>query len=47
MNDGEFREYLDTVIYREEKKFMTSKNSKWQRGRRIMSYLVEIFDAIQ
>jgi hypothetical protein len=38
---------VDTVIYREEKKFMTSKNSKWQRGRRIVSYLVEIFDAIQ
>ena len=38
---------VDTVIYREEKKFMTSKNSKWQRGRRIVSYLTEIFDAIQ
>lgn len=38
---------VDTIIYREEKKFMTSKNSKWQRGRRIVSYLVEIFDAIQ
>ena len=38
---------VDTVIYREEKKFMTSKSSKWQRGRRIVSYLVEIFDAIQ
>ena len=38
---------VDTVIYREEKKFMTSKNSKWQRGRRVVSYLVEIFDAIQ
>ena len=38
---------VDTVIYREEKKFLTSKSSKWQRGRKIVSYLVEIFDAIQ
>ena len=38
---------VDTVIYHDEKKFMTSKNSKWQRGRRTVSYLVEIFDAIQ
>lgn len=38
---------VDTVIYREEKKFMTSKNSKWQRGRRIVSYLTEIFGIIQ
>ena len=38
---------VDTVIYHDEKKFMTSKSSKWQRGRRIVSYLVEIFDAIQ
>lgn len=38
---------VDTVIYREEKEFMTSKSSKWQRVRRIVSYLVEIFDAIQ
>ena len=35
---------VDSVIYREEKKFMTSKNSKWQRGRRIVSYLTEIFE---
>lgn len=35
---------VDTVIYREEKKFMTSKSSKWQRGRRIVSYLTEIFE---
>lgn len=34
---------VDTVIYREEKKFMTSKNSKWQRGRRIVSYLTSVF----
>lgn len=38
---------VDSVIYHDEKEFMTSKNSKWQRGRRIVSYLVEIFDAIQ
>lgn len=37
----------DTVIYREEKKFLTSKNSKWQRGRRIVSYLTEVFRATQ
>ena len=38
---------VDTVIYCEEKKFMTSKSSKWQRGRRIVSYLTDIFDTIQ
>lgn len=38
---------VDTVIYREEKKFMTSKSSKWQRGRRIVSYLTDTFDEIQ
>ena len=38
---------VDTVIYREEKKFLTSKSSKWQRGRRIVSYLKGIFDTIQ
>lgn len=32
----------DTFIYRDEKKFMTSKSSKWQRGRRIVSYLADI-----
>ena len=37
---------VDTFIYREEKKFMTSRSSKWQRGRRIVSYLTEIFGAI-
>lgn len=30
-----------------EKKFMTSKSSKWQRGRRIVSYLTEVFRATQ
>lgn len=34
---------VDTVIYREEKKFLTSKSSKWQRGRRIVSYLASVF----
>ena len=38
---------VDTVIYREEKKFMTSKSSNWQRGRRIISYPTDIFDTIQ
>lgn len=38
---------VDTVIYREEKKFMTLSSSKWQRGRRIVSYLTDIFDTIQ
>lgn len=38
---------VDTVIYREEKKFMTSKSSKWQRGRRIVDYLTEVFWATQ
>ena len=36
---------VDTFIYHEEKEFMTSKNSKWQRGRRIVSYLTEVFRA--
>jgi DNA-binding protein YbaB len=37
---------VDTFIYQEEKNFYTSKNSKWQRGRRIVSYLTEVFEAI-
>ena len=37
---------VDTVIYRDEKKFMTSRNSKWQRGRRIVDYLTEVFESI-
>lgn len=32
---------VDTVIYHDEKEFMASKNSKWQRGRRIVSYLTK------
>ena len=38
---------VDTVIYHEEKKFMASKSSKWQRGRRIVDYLTEVFRATQ
>ena len=38
---------VDSFFYHNEKEFQTSKSSKWQRGRRIVSYLVEIFDAIQ
>ena len=36
---------VDTFIYHEGKEFMTSKSSKWQRGRRIVSYLTEVFRA--
>ncbi len=36
---------VDTFIYHDEKEFMTSKNSKWQRGRRIVSYLTSVFMA--
>lgn len=36
---------VDTFIYREEKKFMTFSSSKWQRGRRIVSYLTSVFMA--
>lgn len=38
---------VDTVIYHDEKEFMTSKSSKWQHGRRIVSYLTEVFRATQ
>lgn len=38
---------VDTVIYHDEKEFMTSKSSKWQRGRSIVSYLTEVFRATQ
>ena len=37
---------IDSFIYHDEKEFQTSKSSKWQRGRRIVSYLTEIFGAI-
>lgn len=38
---------VDTVIYHDEMEFITSKNSMWQRGRRIVSYLTEVFRAMQ
>ena len=37
---------VDTVIYHDEKKFMTSRSSKLKRGRRILSYLTSIFENI-
>ena len=36
---------VDTVIYHDEKEFMTFRSSKWQRGRRIVSYLTSVFMA--
>ena len=38
---------MNLLFYHDEKKFMTSKSSKWQRGRRIVSYLTEVFRATQ
>ncbi|KGF14363.1 endoglucanase A [Prevotella sp. S7-1-8] len=38
---------VDSFIYHEQKRFKTSKSSKWQHGRRIVSYLIETFDEIQ
>lgn len=38
---------VDSFIYHNEKEFQTSKSSKWQRGRGIVSYLTDIFDTIQ
>lgn len=38
---------VDSFIYHNEKEFQTSKSSKLQRGRRIVSYLTDIFDTIQ
>ena len=38
---------VDSFIYHNEKEFQTSKSSKWQRGRRIVSYLTEVFRAMQ
>ena len=38
---------VDSFILYEKKQFETSKSSKWQRGRRIVSYLTDIFDTIQ
>lgn len=37
----------DSFIVYEKKQFYTSKSSKWQRGRRIVEYLTNIFDAVQ
>ena len=34
---------VDSFIYHNEKEFQTSKSSKWQRGRRIVSYLTSVF----
>lgn len=36
---------VDSFIYHNEKEFQTSKNSKWQRGRRIVEYLTGMFGA--
>lgn len=38
---------VDSFIYHNEKEFQTSKSSKWQRGRGIVSYLTDIFDTVQ
>ena len=38
---------VDSFIYHNKKEFQTSKSSKWQRGRRIVSYLTEVFRATQ
>lgn len=38
---------IDSFIYHDEKEFQSSKSSKWQRGRRIVSYLTDIFDTIK
>lgn len=37
----------DSFIVYEKKQFYTSKSSKWQRGRRIVEYLTNIFNAVQ
>ena len=34
---------VDSFVTYEKEQFKTSKNSKWQRGRRIVAYLTEIF----
>ena len=34
---------VDSFIYHNEKEFQTSKSSKWQRGRRKVSYLTSVF----
>lgn len=37
---------VDSFILYEKKQFDTSKSSKWQRGRRMVSYLAEVFGTI-
>ena len=37
---------VDSFILYEKKNFEASKSSKWQRGRRIVSYLTEVFRAM-
>lgn len=37
---------VDSFIVYEKKQFQTSKSSKWQRGRRIVKHLTEIFEGI-
>ena len=37
---------VDSFIMYEKKNFEASKSSKWQRGRRIVSYLTEVFRAM-
>jgi len=37
---------VDSFILYEKKQFDASKSSKWQRGRRIVSYLTEVFRAM-
>ncbi|ATV38538.1 endoglucanase A [Prevotella intermedia] len=37
---------VDSFILYEKKQFDASKNSKWQRGRRVVSYLTEVFRAM-
>lgn len=37
---------VDSFIVYEKKQFQTSKSSKWQRGRRIVEHLTEIFEGI-
>ena len=38
---------VNSFIYHNEKEFQTSKSSKWQCGKRIWSYLTEVFRATQ
>lgn len=38
---------VDSFIVYEKKQFQTSKSSKWQRGRRIVKYLTDMFGTHQ